>query len=324
MSQPNRQSAPERSAASAYFLVGVTACGKSAVAQFIAERHSYDLLSADSMLVYRGMDIGTAKPSHDERSRVTYHGIDLVDPDHPFSTWDYRQYAAAVLRRNWSARRKTIVVGGSGLYVKSLSAGLRDIPGADASARSRWSEVLERDGVEALQRALEKMQPDIHGSLPDRANPRRLIRALEMAEAGVAEITPSWGKPAAVPMAGLRMPREDLWERIRARVCEMYEGGLVDEVASLIRKYGTLSDSARQAIGYAEVLDFLEGRCTEDAAVERTIVRTRRLAKRQQTWFNHQANVTWVDVGEHMPVDDVARLVLTHWDRHGPVPLRGV
>ena len=115
MSRPNRRPCSIDPAVSAFFLVGVTACGKSTVAQLIAEREGYDVLSADSMLVYRGMDVGTAKPSCDERSRVNYYGLDLVAPDQPFSVWDFREYAVGVLEANSAAGRKTIVVGGSGL-----------------------------------------------------------------------------------------------------------------------------------------------------------------------------------------------------------------
>ena len=323
MSQPSKPSPACGPGASAYFLVGVTACGKSAVAQHIAENEGYHILSADSMLVYRGMDIGTAKPSLDERSRVTYHGIDLVAPGLPFSTWDYREYAAGILAANSAAGKKTIVVGGSGLYVKSLTAGLREAPGADPSVRSRWAAVLERDGVEALQQALKERYGAIYDSLEDKANPRRLVRALEMAEAGVEELDATWGEPSHVPMAGLEMPREELSVRIRDRVRDMYERGFVAEVKGLLGEHGALSDTARHAIGYAEVLDLLAGQCTVDDAVERTVARTRQLAKRQQTWFNHQANVCWIETGCGVPVEETAERVTAHWRKHGPGPIAG-
>jgi len=321
MPLPNSSSTARETAVSAYFLVGVTACGKSAVAELLAEREGHELLSADSMQVYRGMDIGTAKPPPEERSRVIYHGLDLVTPDLPFSTWEFREHALEVLGANAAAGKKTVVVGGSGLYVKSLTSGLRETPGADPSVRERWTDVLEREGIGALQEALKGMPGGIYESIADKQNPRRLLRALEMAEAGVTDLNATWGGPGDTPMAGLRMGREDLETRIRARVIDMYNRGLVAEVEGLLEKYGPLSASARKAIGYAEVLDLLAGCRTRDEAIERTVVRTRQLAKRQQTWFNHQANVVWIETEAATPVALTAERVAAHWREHGPVPV---
>lgn len=308
---------------SAFFLVGVTACGKSAVAQFIAERRGYDVLSADSMLVYEGMDIGTAKPSRDERLRVSYHCIDIVAPDRSFSVWDFRQRAVEVLRENAATGRTTVVVGGSGLHVKSLTAGLRESPGADNEARRGWEGILARDGVGALQAVLKEKNRAVYESLADKANPRRLIRALETAGARGGGSGPgvTWGELSRVPLAGLRMERKALDARIRERVLAMFEGGFEQEVEDLLVRYGALSDSARQAIGYAEVLDLLDGRCSRDEAVERTVLRTRQLAKRQQTWFNRQANVEWIATGPGVSVTETVERVEAHWRRHGPVPV---
>lgn len=299
----------------AYFLVGPTAAGKTAVAQWIAEREGSEILSADSMLVYRGMDIGTAKPTAGERGRVRYHGIDLVSPDCRFSVWDYRQAALDALADAAARRKSVIVVGGTGLYVKSLTHGLDEIPGPDPDVRARWERVLERDGVAALQAALRERSPDMLASLDDAQNGRRLVRALELDAAGVRALPRGW-EADPTPMPALDMPAERLHSRIEQRVHDMYGRGLVDEVEALSQSCGTLSATALQAIGYAEVLAWQEGRCSREEAVAETIRRTRRLARRQRTWFRHQANVRWIEVGES--IEDAAAAVQAHWREWGP------
>ena len=307
---------------SAYLLVGPTAAGKSAVAHWIAERGPYEILSADSMLVYTGMDIGTDKPSAAARSHVTYHGLDLTTPDRAFSVWAYQESAqrslAAIARRG----RRAIVAGGTGLYVKSLTHGLAATRGPDAAARAMWESVLAERGVEALQEALRDRAPALYDALPDKQNARRLVRALEMAEAGPDAAQPTWERLAhGAPMAALSLPAEDLKLRIESRVSAMYQKGLFDEVRSLLQRYGTLSDTARHAIGYAEAIAVLEGRCAENEARRTTAQRTWQLARRQRTWFRHQARVEWLEITAGSDVAETAGRVLAHWQRHGPTEL---
>jgi tRNA dimethylallyltransferase len=307
----------------AYFLVGPTASGKTAVAHWIAENHNYDILSADSMLVYTGMDIGTAKPSKEMRSRARYRGIDLATPDKPFSVWEYRRYALDVLRRNSSGGRNTIVVGGTGLYVKALTDGLDAFPGSDPALRAYWSEALKQQGIEKLQEALREKSPSLYQSLKDKENPRRLIRALELADKGVG------GMPVkrrtgneegdCTSVVGLNLPAPDLNARIDKRVVEMYRCGLMDEVRELLKKFPILSSTARQAIGYAEAADVIQERCSVDEAITRTAARTRQFAKRQRTWFRHQANVNWIEVQTEMEPEKIAGMVLQEWSKHGPM-----
>jgi len=301
-----------------YVLVGPTASGKSAVAQHMAEQTGAAVLSADSMLVYRGMDIGTAKPDQQARARVAYLGVDLADPCEAFSVWAYREAVAAQLAA-LPPGREILVAGGSGLYIKALTMGL-DAAGTTPAARARWESLFAAQGVDGLRQALRQRDADALAMLRDPRNPRRLIRALERLDAGE---TPSQdestgrGAPAGPVLAGLRVEPALLNRRIEQRVETMYAAGLLDEVAGLLADSRGLSPTARQAIGYAEAIAVLEGRCSREAAMALTATRTRHLAKRQRTWFRHQAQVEWIDV---QPNDTVATLsvrVQEVWGKHG-------
>ena len=305
------------------FLVGPTACGKTAVAQWLAERHGYEILSADSMLVYRGMDIGTAKPSVGERARVAYHGLDLTTPDLPFSVWEYSRHAHGVLAEASAQGRKVIVAGGTGLYVKCLTHGLRAAPAPDPATRERWERVEREQGIGALQEALKARSPEVYESLRDKANVRRLLRALEVAGDGAKGLPATWAEAApSAPLAGIRRTADDLKSRVESRVARMYAAGFIDEVEGILRQYPVLSETARQAIGYAEVMDCLAGRCSPAEARQRTVIRTRQLAKRQLTWFRHQAEVRWIDVPPGMDTAAIAERVMEHWDACGLTRIR--
>lgn len=311
----------ERPVLEGHFLVGPTAVGKSAVAQWIAENHGYDILSADSMVVYRGMDIGTAKPTADERSRVRYHGLDLTSPDRPFSVWDYRQQALAAFADGAARGRPMLVVGGSGLYIKSLTDGLSPVPGGDPEQRKIWSDMAEAGGVEALQKALREKGAALYESLTDKQNPRRLIRALEQA-AAPASRPAGWKKKASSStLVGLTMPTSELRLRVESRVAGMYRAGFVDEVRRLLSQYPDFSATARQAIGYAEAMDLIAGRCSEKDAMAWTVTHTVQLAKRQRTWFRHQAKVEWIEVDSTMDIRQVAGRVLDGWRQYGPTTI---
>ena len=311
-----QQSSSSTSPCAAFFLVGPTAAGKSAVAQHIAEAEERDILSADSMLVYRGMDIGTAKPSEDERARVAYGGLDLVNPDEPFSVGQYIEHARRFLNASSARGEPSIVTGGTGLYVKCLTEGLAQLPPADPALRA-WAEaLLEKDGVAALQTALRERDAARYEALADKNNPRRLIRALELVDREPGDIQ-TWSSTPSVPMIGLAVDPEQLQVNIRTRVRKMYDSGLLDEVDRLLSSYTKLSETASQAIGYAEAIAVRLGRMTLEDAVARTAVRTRQLAKRQMTWFRHQANVIWISVGKNSTIEQIAGQVLAQWKQHG-------
>jgi len=299
-----------------FFLVGPSGTGKTDVAHWIARRARGAVLSADSMAVYREMDVGTAKPTRKQREQVTYWGIDLVPPHHAFSVGAYMEHARTAYRASRARGQTLYVVGGSGLYIKSLTEGLDELPGAEPMLRERGEQVLARAGVDGLQRLVRARNPARYEALQDKSNPRRLIRALEL-----ASVPAGRSGPPPTPLIGLKMPRELLYEKIKQRVILMYASGLLDEVKRLRETYPTLSRTAAQAIGYREALSVLDGTCSLDEAIQTTALRTRQFVKRQQTWFRHQANVKWVEIGPDTAVPEIGERVCALWRQYGPTPL---
>jgi len=299
----------------AYVLVGPTAAGKSSVAHLLAKRLSLPVISADSMAVYRGMDIGTAKPSTAERAEVEYHGLDLVGPDQDFSTADW---LAALPRLPLC-----IVAGGTGLYVKALLAGIDAATPANNDLRAE----LADSPVAELQARLKHVNPAWLERLDDPKNPRRLIRTIERALAGEEPPEPGAPKTAASDLPriqGLWREPEVLRARIRRRIEAMFEQGLVAEAKALLQRYPVWSGTAEHAIGYKEALAFETAEDGGAALFETVVTRTNRLAKRQRTWFKHQLAVEWIEVGDDESAELVAERVLAAWEANGPVPLAGL
>lgn len=290
-------------------LVGPTASGKSAVAQRLAERTGASIVSADSMNIYRGMDIGTAKPSPEERARVKTFGIDLTEPTEPFSVGDW---LSAVRPAFTTPEQPSIVAGGTGLYVKCLLQGLDDLPTADEELRRR----TEKMSLAELQAEAQKIAPEAYAALADKENPRRLIRLLEG-----KKTSDSWKTEMPV-VIGLHVERDTLNRRIAERVNRMYAGGLLEEARGLMEL--KLSSTAQHAIGYAEAFAVLRGEMTDAEAKEKTIIRTRQLSKRQMTWFRHQLKVGWIETGRFAGVGELADEVYNVWQNSGPVPLAGI
>lgn len=291
-------------------VVGPTASGKSALGIALAERRGdAEIVSVDSMQVYRGMDIGTAKATPEERSRVRHHLLDLLDPDEECSVAWFQAEARAVLDRLEARGRRPILVGGTGLYHRAVVDGL-EIPG-------RYPEVaagLEAEpDTAALHRRLAGLDPTGAARM-EPTNRRRVLRALEVT-VGSGRPFSSFGPGLdAYPatrwrLVGLAVDRDLSAERIAARVHAMVDAGLVDEVARLIARPAGLSRTARQALGYREVIEHLEGRCSLEEAVELTIVRTRRFAARQERWFRRDPRIEWFDAGSPDLVDRVAGTV---------------
>lgn len=297
-------------------MAGATATGKSAVAQLLAEQLGCAILSADSMAVYKGMDIGTAKPGVGLRGAVPYYGIDLTTPDHLFSVGQWRMEASQALQ----SHPGLIVSGGTGLYIKALTNGLEG-QATDPALRHQWLSLLAREGAPALRQALDERAPDLLRSMPDSHNPRRLIRALEhLNKQGT--VPRNWreipGKPRIMV---LRLPREQAHVRIQHRVEQMYERGLLEEVENLRERFPRWSHTASHAIGYAEAHAVLDGVMTRAQAIERTVIRTRQLAKRQETWFRHQFDSIWIDILESDSTERVAERLHKEWSVHGPTSI---
>lgn len=298
----------------AWILVGPTATGKTAVSCELARRLGAVVLSSDSMLVYKGMDIGTAKPSSSELEDIDVFGIDIVPPSEKFSTGRWLECA----KEAFATGRDVIVAGGTGLYINALINGI-DAPPSSTATRAVTTEILERGGVEALRMRAEELSPGSVTSLDDPDNPRRLMRLVEKLLAGATasdsdkRLTSNGGI-----VAGLEISPTALAVRIEARVIKMFEDGLLDEVAELRRNYPGFSETAGKGIGYAEAAAVLDGVIDRKEAIQKIALRTRQLAKRQRTWFRHQLDVDWIRGPENK--HDVARAaddVMEAWKRHG-------
>ena len=285
-------------------VVGPTATGKSALALDLAEKIQTDepetraeIINADASLLYRGMDIGTANPSPAERARVPHHQIDVLTVRDRASVAAFQRSARCDIDAVESRGNRPILVGGSGLYVRALTDDL-DFPGTDPTVRSRLSERAEQEGTAALHAELARFDP-VAAQRVEASNTRRIVRALE-----VIEIT---GRPfsASLPRyedivptvhIALRCERRLLDLRINERARAMFEGGLVEEVETLIGQGIREGETAPRAIGYAQALAVIDGTMSVTEAVDSTALATRQLASRQIKWFRRDPRVHWIDV----------------------------
>ena len=275
---------------------GATATGKTRLSIDIAEALDAEIVSADSRQVYRGMDIGTAKVGAADRARVPHHGLDLADPDQRFTAADFRRYALVVLAGIAQRGRPAVLVGGTGLYLRAVARGLpMDTTGDDPAVRAELEGRLETEGLPALLAELQAIAPGAWERV-DRANHRRVIRAIERArlDGDVPPPAPE-GYPAPVVWLGVT-PGPDHLQIIGERVRGQFRDGLLVEAAGLRDRYG--EDLAPfGAMGYREAFDVIAGRNTIDAAVARTVERTRSYASRQRTWFRSEPDVHWLAPG---------------------------
>jgi tRNA dimethylallyltransferase len=283
-------------------LVGPTASGKSALAFALArELGDVEIVSLDSMQVYRGMDIGTAKPTLAERATVVHHLVDVVDPDDDWSVARTQAGAREALEAIEARGRRALFVGGTGLYVRSVVDELR-IPGEDLVLRAELQAATQPvEGLRRAYRELEDLDP-VAAARIEPLNRRRIVRALEVIRltgrpfSSFGPGVDHFGPPAvAVRMVGVWLPREVHARRIASRVVAMRDAGLVDEVRALGEQPGGLSRSAVQAIGYREVVQYLRGEVsTLDAATDLIVRRTRAFARRQRMWFRRDPRITWL------------------------------
>jgi tRNA dimethylallyltransferase len=278
--------------ADALVLTGPTGSGKTDLALVLAERLDAEIVAVDSMTLYRGMDVGTAKPTPEERQRVPHHLIDVLDPWESASVAWWLRQAETVCRAIEGRGKRALFVGGTPLYLKALLCGLFDGPPADAALRARLTQEAERSGPAVLHQRLAAVDPAAAARLHPN-DVRRVIRALEVWELTGRPLTSwqrQWPAAASTPttdsgrVVWLDLPRERLYERIDARVEGMAAAGLVEEVRRLPRP---LSREAAQALGYKETFDYLDGRATLQETLARIKTRSRNFAKRQLTWFRH-------------------------------------
>jgi tRNA dimethylallyltransferase len=286
-------------------LVGPTASGKSALALAAASaRGDVEIVTVDSMQVYRGMDIGTAKPTPSERAEVPHHLLDLVDPADEFTVAAWQRAARDALADIERRGRTALLVGGTGLYLRALTDDL-EIPGRWPEVRAGLEQELEDAGPEALHRRLEELDP-LAASRMEPSNARRIVRALEVT-VGSGRRFSDFGPgleanpPSTIAQVGLAVEADELAERIAARYARQLADGFLDEVRGLVdpdRHPRGLSRTASQALGYKELLAHLDGACSLDEAVDLAVRRTRQFARRQRAWFRRDPRIRWAGPDE--------------------------
>jgi len=294
-----------------YFILGCTACGKGAVGRCLARRIGGQILSADSMKIYRRMDIGTAKPPPDALAEVPHHCIDLVEPSESFSVAQYVRCADRAIGAIRSAGSIPLAVGGTSLYIKALSEGLFEGPSADPQVRRELTERADTEGLETLHGELRRIDPPAAARIHPNDR-KRIIRGLEVymtCGKSLTELQRQWDsgpKRYDCMFIGLRREKPDRNSRINARVRRMMDAGLADEVKALLSEPEPLSATAAQAVGYAELIAHFRGECSLEDAVERIKINTRRLARKQRTWHRRFDNVQWFDLAPGAGVEETA------------------
>jgi tRNA dimethylallyltransferase len=302
------------------FILGATAAGKSAVALRVAETIRGEIISVDSMQVYRGLDVGTAKPTAQERTRIPHHLVDVADLQEPFDAARFLQLARRAAEQIESRGNVPVFCGGTGLYFKAYLEGIGQGPPADAMLRAE----LEAIPLASLLAELERADPALFARI-DRANRRRVIRAIEVTRLTgrpFSEQRATWARSVptmtetdagvAVPepgllLVGLRRAPEDLRQRIDRRVDAMFQEGLVAETERLLTRGLRRNPTALQAIGYRQVAEHLAGLRSLSETVSLIKQKTRQLAKRQMTWFKHQLPAQWLDLESDTPAQHVAQ-----------------
>src|SRR5579872_1524107 len=284
-------------------IVGATATGKSALALDLAEEIGGEIVSADSLQVYRGLDLGTAKPGAADRARVPHHLVDILEPDEVYSAGEFARRARAAIDEIAARGRIPIVVGGSGLYLRALLRGLSPLPPGDPEVRAALRSRLETEGLPALREELVRIDPKTAARLTA-GDTQRVLRALEV-ECVTGRPLSAWldeqpfGTQAiAAVQIGLTLPRSILYDRIAGRVVWMMEAGWLGEVAGLLQRGLSPRLPAFQAIGYRQLVRHLEGDGSLEQAIAEIVRETRRFAKRQETWFRKEPDVTWFSAQE--------------------------
>jgi len=298
----------------AIYLTGPTASGKTAVGVALAHRLGAEVIALDSMTLYRGMDIGTAKPTFAEREGIPHHLIDVIDPWEPASVSAYRDWAAQVVREVEERGKRPLLVGGTPLYLKALLRGLFKGPGASIELRRRLEHKALAHGDESLHTRLAELDPATAARLHihDR---RRIIRALEVIELvgkpiSVLQTEHNHPAPAEVKVFALDLPRAALHDRINRRVIKFFDSGLIDEVRALQSGPHPLCPVAAQAIGYREVIAMLAGSATLEETIAQVQARSRQFAKRQMTWFRGLEEVRLVPIASDEPAERIATRLL--------------
>jgi tRNA dimethylallyltransferase len=282
----------------AVILLGPTASGKTALSLALAERFGGEIVSCDSVAVYRGMELGTAKPTREKRARVPHHLIDVAEPNEPFTAGAYSRAARAALGEIAARGRLPIVTGGTGLYLRALTEGLFAGPARHEILRARLRKSAERHGSAWLHGLLTRLDPATAARIHSNDTPK-LIRAIEVCVATRSPLSTLLQNQGKNPLTGFRLvriglnpPREALYERINARCAQMFAAGLVEETRGLLERYGPVK--ALDSLGYRQGLAVLAGTLSVEAAIPAAQQGHRNYAKRQMTWFRREPQVHWI------------------------------
>lgn len=290
-------------------IVGPTAVGKTSLSLEIAEKLSAEIINADAMQIYKGMDIGTAKLALSERRGITHHQIDVLDPEEEANVSAYQKQTREIINDLLNKKVQPMLVGGSGLYVNSVLEDL-EFPGTNLEIRAKYEEILEEQGVEVLYEMLERIDKEAaQNILPN--NARKIVRALEVNELTGNNFNAKLPEPSPVfsdVRIALDMPRDLLDARIAERVHQMFKDGFVEEVKSLEPKLRK-GKTALRALGYSQVLSLLNGEITEQEAITLTINATKKFARRQLSWFRRDPLIHWLDATSPQLLDQSLRLI---------------
>ncbi len=290
-------------------IVGPTAVGKTSLSLEIAEKLSAEIINADAMQIYKGMDIGTAKLALSERRGITHHQIDVLNPEEEANVSAYQKQTREIINDLLNKKIQPMLVGGSGLYVNSVLEDL-EFPGTNLEIRAKYEEILEEKGVEVLYEMLERIDKEAaQNILPN--NARKIVRALEVNELTGNNFNAKLPEPSPVfsdVRIALDMPRDLLDTRIAERVHQMFKDGFVEEVKSLEPKLRK-GKTALRALGYSQVLSLLNGEITEQEAITLTINATKKFARRQLSWFRRDPLIHWLDATSPQLLDQSLRLI---------------
>jgi len=291
----------------AVLLLGPTGSGKTALSLALGECFSGEIVSCDSVAVYRGMDLGTAKPTPEERARLPHHLIDVADPDQPFTAGEYSRQARAALYEIVARRRLPIVTGGTGLYLRALTEGLFAGPARQTELRIRFDRSRQRHGKPWLHRVLARLDPSSAARIHANDTPK-LIRAIEVCLTSRKPLSQVLDNKevARDPLTGLRLlriglnpPRKALYDRLNQRASAMFSAGLIEETRGLLARYGSVK--ALDSLGYRQAAAVLSGTLTLAAAIEAAQQGHRNYAKRQLTWFRREPSVHWLEAFGDQP-----------------------
>jgi len=305
-------------------IVGPTGVGKSEVALLLAQRLGGEIISVDSMQVYQSMDIGTAKPSQEERGKVKHHLVDICPVDADFTVAEYQRLARQAISEIQSRGKLPILVGGSGLYLRAVVDDL-SFPPQDESSETRriLHQEAEKKGVESLYEELKTVDPEAASRIHPH-NLRRIIRALEVYKITgnpFSQYRKVWDKRQSMcglTMIGVTAPRGELYRRVEARVDRMLGKGLLEEVRTLAAKGFGAVITAKQALGYKELLEYLEGKVCFEEAVTRIKVNSRHFAKRQLTWFRRDPRIIWFERGAGESAKELADRIESYLEKTFP------